>query len=252
LSNLQHWIFGGWQSQQSWRELPHALFDERPHTSPSGSQPVGFEQAPTGGLVPAAMLQVVSFAPGRPELGPPQQSVDLVHRSPIRRQPLAGVQVWAPVAVGAQVRLQQFPQPGQGSPSIMQPPEPVVMRTAQVPAVPPAGMVQTPEQQSEDWKHTSPSAEQPEPVVVHLPPWQFCEQQVAFAVQALPSVVQVPPPATGWQVPPMQLPEQQPVPLHAWPFWTQAVPQVPFTQFTVQQSVDTLQAAPVAAQTPAG
>jgi hypothetical protein len=50
------------------------------------------------------------------------------------------------VTVAPQTRLQQAAQPGQGSPSIVQ--LPVVEIAAQVPAVPPDGIVQLPLQHS--------------------------------------------------------------------------------------------------------
>lgn len=84
------------QSQQSWRELPQAPPVARPQMSPSGSQPFGFEQVPTGGLVPATRLQWVLPAPGSMLPGAPQQSLSRWHRSPMTWQPLAGWQMLTP------------------------------------------------------------------------------------------------------------------------------------------------------------
>jgi hypothetical protein len=80
------------------------------------------------------------------------------------RQPLASWHTDAPVPVGAHTRLQQVEQPGQISPSSVQPPE---TSGWQVPAVFPDGMVHLPLQQSRPEKHTSPSGWQPAAVVTH-------------------------------------------------------------------------------------
>ena len=107
-SGLQHFHLGSMQSQQSSRALPHwfVLFFG-PHKPPRGWQPLGLEQAPTGGLVAGSMLQV-TFMPPMGATSPPQQSPDFWQRSLVRRQPLAGWQMFTPdSANGAHTRLQQ-------------------------------------------------------------------------------------------------------------------------------------------------
>jgi hypothetical protein len=56
--------------------------------------------------------------------------------------------MWPPVLVGTHSRLQQFVPSAQPSPSSMQDPAPVEVTDAQVPAVIPAAIVQSPAQQS--------------------------------------------------------------------------------------------------------
>ena len=164
------------------------------------------------------------------------------------RQPPASWQTDALVTVAPQTRLQQLAQPGQGSPSIVQ--LPIVEMAAQVPAVPPDGIMHWPLQHSAAVKQTSPSGWQPAAVVMHLPPWQFLEQQVEPSVQALPSVVQ-PPATTAAQLPLAQLPLQHCAPeVQAVPFWTQAPAQLPPTQERPQHWTDELQAPPLATQLP--
>ena len=119
-----------------------------PQASPSGSQLSGLLHVPMGGFEPGTMLQTMLPAPG-PPTGPPQQSVLFVHASPTTRQPLATWQTCPPVAVATQRRLQQFVPPEQTVPSTSQPPEPPTLRSAHVPAVLPAAMLQTPVQQVE-------------------------------------------------------------------------------------------------------
>jgi hypothetical protein len=60
-------------------------------TSPSGLQPMGLRQMPTG--LPGWMLQVTGLfgSPGRP--AEPQQSLSWVHTSPTTWQPVAGWQM---------------------------------------------------------------------------------------------------------------------------------------------------------------
>jgi hypothetical protein len=165
---LQQLNLGGAQSQQSWRALtlPPPV---PPHTSPSGSQLCGLLQVPIGGLVPATMLHTMLPAPG-PPTGPPQQSVDLVHTSPITRQPLATWQVRPPVAVVAQRRLQQLVPSVHAWPSTSQPPEPVLLKAPHVPAVFPAPTLHTPLQQSVDLKQMSPRDAHDAPEPAQRPP----------------------------------------------------------------------------------
>jgi hypothetical protein len=101
-----------------------------------------------GGLVPAMMLHVMLPAPG-PPTGPPQQSVSFEQASPMTRQPLATWQMCPPVPVSTQRRLQQVVPSVHAWLSTLQPPEPVDLRSAHVPAVLPAGMVQIPLQHAE-------------------------------------------------------------------------------------------------------
>jgi hypothetical protein len=70
-------------------------------------------------------------------------------------------------------------------------------------------------------------------------PEQLPEQQVVPFVHALPRVVQPPPPGTGWQVEPVQLPEQHSVPEpQAWVFCLHAAaPHELPVQVRLQQSV---------------
>jgi hypothetical protein len=142
---LQHWNFGDAQSQQSWRAftLPAPV---PPHTSPSGLQLCGLLHVPIGGFEPAMIVHVMLPAPG-PPTGPPQQSVSLVHASPMTRQPLATWHTWPPVPVVTQRRLQQLVPLVHAWPSTLQLPAPVAFRSAQVPAVLPDGIVQMPLQQ---------------------------------------------------------------------------------------------------------
>jgi hypothetical protein len=142
---LQHWYFGDAQSQQSWRAFAPCP-GAPPQTSPSGLHDCGLPQVPMGGFEPAMMLQTMLPAPG-PPTGPPQQSVLFEQASPMTRQPLATWQTWPPVPVVTQRRLQQLVPLVQLSPSTWQPPEPPALRSAHVPAVLPAGIVQRPLQQ---------------------------------------------------------------------------------------------------------
>jgi hypothetical protein len=162
------------------------------------------------------------------------------------RQPPASWHTDALVAVAAQTRLQQLEQPGQGSPSMAQPP--VVWMAAQVPALLPDGMVQLPLQHSVPEKQTSPIGWQPAAVVMQTPPWQFLEQQVELSVQALPSVVQLP--ATiGAHEPPAQLPPQHCASeVQALPSWVQMPAQLPLTHDRPQHCTDEVQAPPLATQ----
>jgi hypothetical protein len=136
--------------------------------------------------------------PGRPLVAsPPQQSLLLVHRSPSTWQPDAGWQIVDDeVPNGAQYELQQ--------PEVVLPVQAVhvspstrhgVLRLAQVPAVAPLAMTQTPVQHSLLWKQMSPGCVQYETVDgashvidvgLHLP-LQHC----VSLVQALPAVAQV-------------------------------------------------------------
>jgi hypothetical protein len=251
LSNLQQPIFGGMQSQQSWRELPQVLSPmARPHTSPSGSHPSGLWQVPTGGFELGIRSQVTELAPGSPVAPPPQQSSSLVQVSPITRQPLAGMQARPPVLVGAHTRLQQLVHPWHGSPSTVQPPDPVDMSTPQVPAFDPMTRLHTPVQQSVETKQISPVALQPAPTSAHLPPWQFIEQQSLDWAQVSPSVVQ-PPVTSAAHLPPLQFwlqqsaAAEQPPPsgVHTEPA------QVPAVQARLQQSVALVHAPPFGAHT---
>src|SRR5262245_48669493 len=168
------------QSQQSWRALPQVLFICRPHTSPSGSQPLGLLQVPMGGLVPRMMLQVTEPSPGRPFLAPPQQSVFLKQMAPATRQPAAGAHTWPPTSVGAHTWLQQVEQPTQGSPSSVQLPPPPPFTLAQVPAIRPIGIAHRLLQQSVLRRQMSPMALHPPPCVMQMTPWQVFEQQSAL------------------------------------------------------------------------
>ena len=93
-----------------------------------------------GGFVPAMI-------PHEPALAL-QQSPSLRHGSPTSRQPEATWQTWPKVAVVTHRREQQLEPPAQLCPSTRQPPEPMLMSTAQVPAVLPAAIVHRPVQQS--------------------------------------------------------------------------------------------------------
>jgi hypothetical protein len=174
----------------------------------------------------------------------------LVHRSPRTWQPDAGWQTLAvPVPNGAQYELQQPPQPSQVSPSTRQ----GVLRFAQVPAVAPAAMVQTPVQHSLLWKQMSPGWVQYETldgasqiivVGLHLP-LQHCES----CVQALPAVEQVA--LSGLQLPLTHCVLQQASPpaVHGWLSETHLLAlHVPPVQFKLQQSVGLTQLTPAVAQ----
>jgi hypothetical protein len=164
------------------------------------------------------------------------------------RQPPASWQTDAFVAVVAQTRLQQVEQPGQTSPSIAQ--LPVVEIPMQVPAVLPDGIEQLPLQHSVPEKQTSPSGWQPAPVVMQVPPWQLCEQQVVPSVQLLPSVVQLPA-RTAAHMPPAQLPLQHCAsPVQAVPSCVQLPAQLPPTHDRPQHCTDEVQVAPLARQPP--
>jgi len=153
---------------------------------------LAIEQVPIDGCAGSG-TQMTRPEPGRPfGSSPPQQSVFLVQRSPSTWQPDAGWQTLVvPVPNGAQYELQQPLQPSQVRPSTRQ----GVVIVAQVPAVAPDAIVQTPVQHSALWKQMSPGCVQYDTVDgashvievgLHLPLQQF-----ASAVQALPAVEQV-------------------------------------------------------------
>jgi hypothetical protein len=149
------------------------------HTSPSGLQPIGLRQMPTG---PPALVSHVTGLP-EPPGNPlePQQSASTRHRSPTGWHPLAGWQTSTPVGPhGAQARLQHAP-PHVGSPLSMklappsgpEPPQswpstrpqlagPPGADPAHVPIVWPVAMVQEPVQQSPLAAHASPGCTQKE------------------------------------------------------------------------------------------
>jgi hypothetical protein len=151
-SGLQQLNFGGGQSQQSSRALPpHRLEPSlRPQMLPRGWQPVGLRQVPSGGETALSIVQVTLPAPSVDAVGsPPQQSAFFWQRSFVRRQPLAGWQIFTPdCAKGAHWRLQQLVQPAHTIPSWMQLPAPVVATAWQTPAAAPFAFWQLPVQQS--------------------------------------------------------------------------------------------------------
>jgi len=117
---------------------------------PCGLQPSGLRHTPRGGDTLAANSQVTLPAPGRPLVGsPPQQSLSLIHRLLVTRQPLAGWQIFTPVrAKGRHRALQQLVQSSHTVPSLAQLPAPVVDSSPHTPAVPAALVLHRPEQQS--------------------------------------------------------------------------------------------------------
>jgi len=74
------------------------------------------------------------------------------------RQPAASWQTFPPPGDAAQTRLQQLMPLVHGSPSSMQPPEPVVWMAAQVPGVVAVAPLQTLVQHASPVKHRSPVA----------------------------------------------------------------------------------------------
>src|SRR5687767_3881020 len=95
-SALQQFHLGGMQSQQSERALPHWLLPSlMPHSPPRGWQPLGLAQVPTAGLVAGSRLQV-TLSPPLGLTSPPQQSLAFWQRLLVRRQPLAGWQIFTP------------------------------------------------------------------------------------------------------------------------------------------------------------
>jgi hypothetical protein len=144
-------------------------------------------------------------ATGWPEVGipasmsacDPQQSLSVTHVSPSTWQPVAGWQISTPVGPhGAHRRLQQLPphppSPAgelQSCPSAAEqfPPN---ANWPQVPTLAPVGIVQVPTQQSPLVWHASPVCPQNDEGWQMLP-LQNPEQQALLAVQALPSVLQV-------------------------------------------------------------
>ena len=74
------------------------------------------------------------------------------------RQPAASWQTLPPPGAAAQTRLQQLVPLVHGSPSSMQPPEPVVWIAAQVPGAVAVAPLQTLVQQTSPVKQTSPVA----------------------------------------------------------------------------------------------
>jgi hypothetical protein len=111
---------------------------------------MGLRQVPSAGVTPAASSQVTLPAPSVMAVGsPPQQSLLVVQRLFVTRQPLGGWQIFTPVAAkGAQRRLQQLVQSPQTTPSCTQLPEPEVSMDLQTPAAAPAALEQRPVQQS--------------------------------------------------------------------------------------------------------
>ncbi len=87
-----------------------------------------------------------------------------------------------------------------------------------------------------------------------MPPWQFLEQQSAFCVQALPSVVQSMLPEAGTGIlahwPPVHIPEQHwSAPLQLCPSERQApLAHVPPEHVRLQHSVSAVQGSPAGAQ----
>jgi hypothetical protein len=163
----------------------------------------------------------------------------------VRRQPLAGWQIFTPDrAKGAQTRLQQLVQPSQVTPSWTQPPAPVVEISLHVPRLAPVGIEQRPVQQSVDRLQTSPGWMQYEAPSAQVPFRHSREQQSAAPVQGFPAVLH--PVLSGRQVPALQSPLQQAA--DDWQAWLSAVqavvPQWPLTQARLQQSVLTTQASP--------
>src|SRR5689334_9499473 len=100
-SGLQHWAGGAGQSQQSSRAFtPHWLsLVFLPQTLPRGLHPRGLRKVPTVGVTPAASSQVTLHAFSIIAVGsPPQQSFLSWQMSLVRRQPLAGWQMFTPVS----------------------------------------------------------------------------------------------------------------------------------------------------------
>ena len=151
-SGLQHCHGGDWQSQQSSRALVQArdVLFFRPQMPPCGLQPRGLRHTPSAGDTLLASWQVTLPAPGRPLVGsPPQQSLSLLHRLLVTRQPLAGWQIFTPVrAKGRHRALQQLVQSPHTVPSLAQLPAPVVDSSSHTPAAPVLLVWQRPEQQS--------------------------------------------------------------------------------------------------------
>ena len=149
---MQHCHGGDWQSQQSSRALVHArdVLFFRPQMPPCGLQPRGLRHTPSAGDTLLASWQVTLPAPGRPLVGsPPQQSLSLLHRLLVTRQPLAGWQIFTPVrAKGRHRALQQLVQSPHTVPSLAQLPAPVVDSSSHTPAAPVLLVWQRPEQQS--------------------------------------------------------------------------------------------------------
>ena len=149
---MQHCHGGDWQSQQSSRALVQArdVLFFRPQMPPCGLQPRGLRHTPSAGDTLLASWQVTLPAPGRPLVGsPPQQSLSLLHRLLVTRQPLAGWQIFTPVrAKGRHRALQQLVQSPHTVPSLAQLPAPVVDSSSHTPAAPVLLVWHRPEQQS--------------------------------------------------------------------------------------------------------
>jgi hypothetical protein len=163
----------------------------------------------------------------------------------VRRQPLAGWQIFTPdSAHGAHTRLQQLVQPSQMMPSCTQPPAPVVSISVQVPRPAPAGIEQWPVQQSVERTQASPGWMQYEAPSAQIPLRQSFEQQSPPVVQGLPAVLQEA--LSGSHFPPVQAPLQHaPAEAHGWLSATHpTLPHLPPTQERLQQSVLTAQASP--------
>lgn len=122
----------------------------RPQIPPCGLQPSGLRHTPSAGDTLSASWQVTLPAPGRPLVeSPPQQSLSLMHRLLVTRQPLAGWQIFTPVrAKGRHRALQQLVQSSHTVPSLAQLPAPVVDSSPHTPAVPAPLVLHRPEQQS--------------------------------------------------------------------------------------------------------
>ena len=107
---------------------------------------------------PCAISHVTFPSPGRPLPAAPQQSLSLRHKSPSMWQPVAGWQIFTPVApYGAQRRLQQLLHSSQTVPST--PPlqnDGPAGGAPHVPTVAPAAILHTPPQQSFAREQMSP------------------------------------------------------------------------------------------------
>jgi hypothetical protein len=182
--------------QQSHDELQDIVFSL--HTSPSGLQPCGLRQMPSGDIPLFTHVTAIPEPPGRP--AEPQQSESVVQRSPTTWQPLAGWQTLTPVGPqGAHERLQHAP-PHAGRPALLtavppsaaDPPQSWPSTTPQlagplggvaphVPSAAPATLVQTCVQQSAALAQLSPPWPQNDDAW-HVPLLQRCEQHSVPAV----------------------------------------------------------------------
>jgi hypothetical protein len=145
-----------------------------------------------------------------------------------------------------QKREQQLLPLLQGSPAWVQLPPPCPFRTRQCPTPPSLLAEQELLQHSSSFRQMSLSAWQ-EYALAQKPLWQLVEQHWESPEQAWPITLQLPPVRFA-QVPPLQVPVQQSLPvLHPCPTSLQiASEHVPLTQLLRQQSLLLLQDVPFA------